>query len=124
MDKKEIIRTIYLYLFSTIGLILIVIGSVTLVDLGLKSFIFKSADEIIVYPDYPGMRPIAVSEISTATPTAEELQRYKDEQTKAQEQQRQNDKARRASSAIAMIIVGLPLFSYHWKTLNGSRQSA
>ena len=121
MDKKEIIRTIYLYLFSTIGLVLIVSGSVTLVDLGLKSYVFKNADEVILYPEYPGVKPMPLSEISTATPTAEEIEQYKQEQIKVQEKQQQNDKARRASNAIAMIIVGLPLFGYHWKILQDAR---
>ena len=49
----SVIRKIYLYLFSAIGLIVVIIGSVQLVDLGLKTFVFKKAD---VYLEYP--RPI------------------------------------------------------------------
>ncbi|MBI5019261.1 hypothetical protein HZB58_03235 [Candidatus Gottesmanbacteria bacterium] len=38
------VRLIYLYLFSFVGLLTVVIGSVRLVDLGLKVFVFPDAD--------------------------------------------------------------------------------
>ena len=53
MERKEIIRVIYLYLFSFVGLVLITVGMVRLVDLGLKVYIFKKADQVLIYPEYP-----------------------------------------------------------------------
>jgi len=38
------IRTLYLYLFSFVGLLILIIGSIQLIDLGLKVFIFTDAD--------------------------------------------------------------------------------
>ncbi|MEW5805543.1 MAG: hypothetical protein AB1721_02375 [Patescibacteria group bacterium] len=113
MDKKEIIRTIYLYLFSTIGLLLMVIGSVNLVDLGLKNYVFKKANQSVIYPVYPRLpEPTPANE-----PTKEEQQAFQKKQLEAEQQQKQVENARRASNAIAMIIVGLPLFIYHWDIL-------
>ena len=45
-----LIRKIYLYLFSLIGLVLVVIGCVQLVNLGLKAYIFTAADQYYSYP--------------------------------------------------------------------------
>lgn len=56
MNKKELIRTIYIYIFSLVGLVLVTIGAVRLVDLGLKATIFTEADRVITYPSYP--RPV------------------------------------------------------------------
>ena len=46
----SLIRKIYLYLFSLIGLVLVVIGCVELVNLGLKAYVFTSADQYYSYP--------------------------------------------------------------------------
>ena len=109
----SVIRKIYLYLFSAIGLIIVIIGSVQLVDLGLKTFVFKKAD---VYLEYP--RPIIVPdgkiEAINEIPK-EELEKFNREQ---QESQRQ----RTLANALAMIVVGLPLYLYHWKTLKSDQE--
>ena len=49
---KFSIRLLYLYLFSFIGLIIAVIGTIQLVDLGIKVFVFKDADryDLVSYP--------------------------------------------------------------------------
>lgn len=115
MTKKELIKLIYLYLFSAIGLILIIIGSVRLIDLGLKTFIFKKAD--IYY--YPKLQPKPVD----LNISDEEWQRQINEQTKIEEMNRASERQRTASNSIAMIIVGLPLFLYHWSILKRSDHS-
>jgi uncharacterized protein (UPF0248 family) len=42
---KNIIRTIYLYIFALLGLVLVIIGGVRFVDMGLKAFVFTKAEE-------------------------------------------------------------------------------
>jgi hypothetical protein len=112
MTKSELIKLIYLYLFSAVGLVLVVIGTVRLVDLGLKTFIFKQAD--VYY--YPKIQPMPTDlKISD-----EEWQKQLDEQAKAEEINRISERQRSASNSIAMIIVGLPLFLYHWQILRKS----
>lgn len=102
MDKKELLKLIYLYLFSAIGLILIINGSVRLFNLGLKTFIFKEADIYYFYPSIPSETEIELS--------PEELQ-------KREELNRKSQRQREVSSALSMIFVGAPLYFYHWRAV-------
>lgn len=112
MIQNSLIRRIYLYSFAFLGLILMVIGAVRLLDLGLKVYVFRQADQYAIYPDYP--HKLA----GEATPSAvdEESRRIREEEARAQNTTSQRQSA--ASSSIAMIIVGLPLFFYHWRKVN------
>ncbi len=122
MERKELIRTIYLYLFSLVGLVLVVIGLVEFVDLGLKTYVFTKADEVIVYPSYP-LKPMPSSiDEKQSQPTPEELAQYEKEQEESQRAQQSSQKAQTASSALAMIIIGTPLFLYHWKTIQKDKK--
>ncbi|MEK7195457.1 MAG: hypothetical protein AAB655_02060, partial [Patescibacteria group bacterium] len=69
MNKYPLIRKIYLYLFSLIGLVLITIGTVQLVGLALKALIFTKADK---FYEYPMSRPVKVAPEASGVP-AEEL---------------------------------------------------
>lgn len=97
------VRLIYLYLFSFVGLLVVVVGSVRIVDLGLKVFVFKNADRYDTYPVYPAMvdgRPVDMAAEKTRADTESTRQRQRD-----------------LSNSLAMIAVGLPLYVYHWKTI-------
>ena len=120
MEKREIIRVIYLYVATLIGLVLIVIGSVQFINLGLKVFIFKNADKAVVYPQYP-MKPI-LENGKTATTTPEEEERYKQEQLTFEKENLARERQRTATQSISMILVGVPLFLYHWKTAQRDRK--
>lgn len=97
------IRVLYLYLFSFVGLIIVVIGGITLVNLGLKTFVFKDADKYPVYTDM--------------TLPKEEQGMNLEEQQKMQNAESMRQKQRELSNAIAMISVGIPLYLYHWKKI-------
>ncbi len=97
------IRMIYLYLFSFVGLFTVVIGSVRMVDLGLKVLVFKDADRY----EYSAVKPL------DDTGDAVDEQAMKEQAAREQTRNRQ----REFSGAIAMIAVGLPLYLYHWKTI-------
>jgi len=96
------LRLLYLYLFSFVGLIIVVIGSIQMVDLGLKTFVFKNADSYYY--------PITMVKDDPNYISAEE-------QKKQQELQTQQQREQQLVNAIAMIAVGLPLYLYHWKTI-------
>jgi hypothetical protein len=115
-SRKEIIRTIYLYLFSLIGLVLIIIGCVNLVNLGLKSFVFKQADEIIIYPRQ-SINLETQEEISE-----EKIIQAQEEELAYRTQELVSRKQRSAANAVAMIIVGLPLYLYHWKSVQSTKE--
>ena len=118
MERKELIRWIYLYLFSTIGLVIAVIGAVRLVDLGLKVYVFPQAERYY-YPE--PIRP-AASDGSAKEPTLEELERQKQEQIKAEEINRASQRQREASGSLAMLLIGTPLYWYHWKTIQEDKR--
>lgn len=105
---KFSIRLLYLYLFSFIGLIIAVIGTVQIVDLGMKVYIFKGSDRY----DYAMPTKIDPSgkEVRLSDEEKAEQQKLQDEQTKRSRQQQ-------ASTAIAMLIVGIPLYKYHWRLI-------
>lgn len=73
-----------------------------MVDLGLKIFVFKDADK------YEYVTPVAIDEKTNVDET-----RVKEQSQREQTRNRQ----REFSSSLAMIGVGLPLYLYHWKTI-------
>jgi len=123
MERKELIRTIYLYLFSLVGLVLIVIGTVRLIDLGLKTWIFTKADQVVVYPEYPRAIKPGVDSAATETElTPEQQEKYKQEQLVYQEKERDSRRQRTAANSIALMIVGVPLFAYHWRVIQRAKE--
>ena len=120
MEKREIIRVVYLYIATLIGLVLVVIGSVRLIDLGLKVFVFKNADRPVVYPAYPARMVPDGKDVATTTP--EEEEKYKQEQLTFEKENLARDRQRTATQSISMIFVGIPLFFYHWKTAQRDRK--
>ena len=121
MERKEIIRTIYLYLFSLVGLVLIVIGCVRLIDLGLRMFVFTKADQVLSYPAPP--RTIPAGPDGKEQPvTVEQDAKMQEEQKKFDEQNREAQRQRTAANSLAVIIVGAPLFAYHWRIIKKDKQ--
>lgn len=118
MNKHPLIRKIYLYIFTLVGLALITIGCVRLVGLGLKTYIFTKAD---IYIEYPIARPIKIAPVEgdkteeLQQPTKEEVEEY---QNKQQTANRQRD----AAESLAMLIVGLPLYFYHWSVIKKDKK--
>ncbi len=107
------VKKIYIYLFSAIGLILVIIGGVQIINLGLKMFIFTKAD---IYIEYP--RPVVLEEGAIEEPeiSKEELKEYQKENLISRRQ-------RQAANAIALIIIGSPLFLYHWQLAKKMKDS-
>ena len=125
MGRREIIRLIYLYLFSTVGLVLALVGAVRLTDMALKAFIFTRADISIRYPEYPRsvypypqppVEPKAGNTTSTE-PSPAEMEEYKKKQEIAEREEQRSRRERTAAESLAMIIIGTPLFFYHWRTI-------
>jgi len=105
---KFSIRLLYLYLFSFIGLLITVVGTIQILDLGIRIYVFKGADR---YDNPYGVR---------YDPSGKEIpltDAEKEEQKKLQEVETQRQRQRQASTAIAMLLVGIPLYKYHWNTI-------
>lgn len=130
MKKNSLVRTIYLYLFAIIGLCLLVIGAVRFIDMGLKAFIFTKADqEQRLMQKMPFSAPYPVQRIEKI----EEDEDFSDEEKALIKQwlvnykqwEEESEKVdyittrrhQEASGNLAMILVGLPLYLYHWGTI-------
>lgn len=129
--KNPIIRTIYLYLFALVGLGMLVIGTSMIINLGLKSWIFTKADLNENYISRP-MSIYAVDEFnkvdslkncqSLTQAQRESLATWIEdyEAWKIEEENRDpnfyktRDRQRQASTALSMMLVGLPLWLFHW----------
>ncbi len=109
--KTKTIRIIYLYLFSLVGLIMLVIGSARLVDLGLRTWVFTEADK-----DYYAPAPFPYPEANLNTEAEEIVKPKIDYATR----QRHRD----LSSILAQIIIGLPLYLYHWGLVKKENQAS
>lgn len=109
------LRKSFLYIFATVGLILMIIAGVSLIDLGLKSYVFTKADNYC-YNTYPVAAPDKSGNM------VEPTQEQKDAQLKQCEEQRTANKQSQASNAIAMLIVGAPLYFYFWMTIRKENQ--
>jgi len=138
MENKThypLIRTIYLYLFALLGLMLLIIGSVRFVDMGLKAFVFTKAEEEqrLIYQQVP--IPYAVRTIEKFQQKIEEekevclseeekiniehwLADYKDwKERRSKIDPVTARRHRDASLNLAMILIGLPLYLYHWRII-------
>ncbi len=129
MEKHPLIRTIYLYLFTIVGLALLVAGGVRFIDMGLKTFVFTKADEPQrIQQKFYGSMPIAApltkvesaqndeklteDERATLKQWLEDYKKWEEESSKIDYVA--SDRQREAAINLAMIIVGLPLYFYHW----------
>lgn len=98
---KLSLRLLYLYLFSFVGLIIIVFGTSQLIDLGIKTYFFPNVD-VYTYND-------------TMLTKEENETRSRDEAEKTRQRQ--------MSSSISMLAVGLPLYLYHWGMILKGRKN-
>lgn len=118
MNKHLLIRKIYLYIFALIGLVLVTIGCVRFIGLGLKTYIFTKAD---IYIEYPMTRPIKIA--PTGGNKTEEFQEPSQEEVeKYQKEQQSSNRQREAAESLAFIIVGLPLYLYHWSVIKKDKK--
>ena len=130
MSKKSLIRTIYLYLFAGIGLILLIIGVVRFIDMGLKATVFTQADMVQrmeqSYYQIPRVPTISLERYENSEEVTEEelesmRQMIEDYETQKEEWEEVDRyvarKQEEASYNLAFILVGLPLYLYHWKTI-------
>jgi hypothetical protein len=103
------IRNLYLYLFSFIGLLIAIFGAVQLVDLALNTFVFPDADTYGDYPRFPG-------EYAEDLSAAEQAE-YEERLAEFAEVEQRRNRQRQLSSSLSMLVVGIPLYLYHWRTI-------
>ena len=133
MPKISLIRAIYLYLLSLIGIILVLIGSSGFVSMGLRTFIFTHADdEQRLYrerPPKPYGLPSAerIDGETRAVLRDSNAMRQWEEDYEAWRSRRntidpvQARRHREAASNLSFILVGLPVYLYHWRLARRDR---
>ncbi len=82
---------------------MIIIAGTRLISLTMKTFVLTNAD---MYYDYPS-RPVTTP---SATPPKKEVEEYQAKQTRAQRQ-------RELAESLSILLVGLPVYLYHWNTI-------
>lgn len=105
---KFSLRTMYLYLFSFLGLLIVVVGAIRLINVGFRAFIFPDVDtyEYVAIPRYDEQgKPIGETE-------EERKVRIESDRINAMRQRQ-----REFIEAISFLLVGAPLYIYHWKTI-------
>lgn len=132
MKKHSLIRAIYLYLFALIGLALLIIGSVKFVDMGLKAFVFTKAEEsqeVRQMYKYYSVPPISIDkveeyqeEVELSTEEKAALKQWVIDYEKWQEAEAKIDylasqRQEEASNNLAFILIGLPLYLFHWRII-------
>lgn len=105
---KWSIRLLYLYLFSFVGLLISIIGGIQIVDLTLKTYVFK-VSEYGIYSK-PMLDPESKLTIEQQEQQAKEMENQ-------QQAEAANQRKRQFSNSLAMILVGAPVYLYHWRTI-------
>lgn len=136
MKTSSWIRTVYLYLMTTVGIVVFIIGAVTILNLLLKIFIFTNADEDYYQPAMPrelylepGFNQVeAIKECEELTESDKEqirlwLADYKKVLTDENGVDRKRaQRERDAARALAMVLVGLPVWLYHWSVIKRDKR--
>jgi hypothetical protein len=127
MERNSLIKSIYLYTFSLLGLVLIVIGGVNFIDMALKAYVFTQAEQDSYYkaPSMPYNLEVVESLKDNESLTEEEKAIVERWFSNYEEWEEQNEKIdpltsrrhEKASRNLALILIGLPLYLYHWKII-------
>ena len=134
--KNNFIRLVYLYLMTAIGLIVFIIGAVSIINLGLKTFIFTNADRDYymekpssIYLDREVEQVETIKSCESLTSSDQEMIQNWLVDYETWKQMNENidyNKSRReadAARAIAMILVGFPIYLFHWSRIKKDKRT-
>lgn len=134
MQKIPWIRIVYLYLMTTIGIVVFVIGSVTMINSVLKTFVFKKAD-LNYYSRPPEIYLVNQEKQATILTECDDLTQEDKENISVWLNDYENwkkidenkmqitaQRQREFANSIAMIVVGFPLYFIHWAIIKKERR--
>lgn len=102
------IRTIYLYLVSFVALLMIIIGSVQVI---------QNAVDFVYYPAKYYSGPEVGAPPGGQTVALEVIAEQKRADQERWEQQMRYDRAQRFAKSLALLLVALPIYFYHWRRI-------
>lgn len=126
---SSFILRLYFAVVAAVTLFTLMFGSVQLLDIGLKTYIFTAADRPSYLEDCSNpdniRAPIAVGEYRELKPVSDEEVSAREEEIRQKCESRnasslinyQQNKASDAVRSLAMILVSIPLFIIHFKIL-------
>lgn len=116
--KAVVIKTIYFYLVCFVALMTVVFSTADLINIALKTWIFTKADTNDYYYGPAITCPTPMDKSLSETTTAQ-IKADCEKQQKINEEQSENNRiAQKQSNVvrdISLIVVGIPLFLYHWR---------
>lgn len=125
--SKLNLRKVYLYLFSLVGLSLVIVGAVGFINLGLQLTVFRDALQykygyMKMPPEPYFIERIPVLEESKELTEEDKamLRQWKEDYNKWRESQKKGYLPyveNELSREIALLIVGIPLYLYHWNLI-------
>ncbi len=115
--KTILIKNIYLYLVCFVALMMVVISTGNIVQIILKKYVFTKADRDY-YPSFDCglmVKPMAAPVDQSFKPLSpEDCAKREAESKKQAEENRAAGRQRDLVRDISFIVVGMPLFAYHW----------
>ncbi len=118
--KTSSIRTLYFYVIATVGLLMVVFSAADLINLALKTWVFPKAEEYTFEcpRDFP-----APAEGTTGQSPEEQRAECEIQKERAREERM---RARQAGAVrdISFLVVGIPLFWFHFRTAQRERKEA
>lgn len=114
--KSFIIKNIYLYLVSFVALMMVVFSFGDIINIVLRTYIFTKADQNMYYgpvapcPAELPAEPTGTAKVKADYPCLSQAEQEKQNANNISAQ-RQRDLVR----DISFLIVGIPLFAYHWR---------
>ncbi len=117
-SKVAVIKNIYLYLVSFVALMMVVFSVADVVNIVLKTYVFTKADRdyyAMMPCDIPPTKP--VSPPDRAVPAPADCAKQQEENRKQAEENRAAQRQRDLVRDISFVVVGIPLFAYHWRVV-------
>lgn len=110
------IRTVYLYLLTAITIVMVIIASVQAVRIGIDTYVLKIDKPRYWYNECIDPKP-SFDGRTTEERTPEEQVECEERSAKKAQQQLVQERKYDISWAVAMLLIALPLYLYHWKVI-------
>ncbi len=126
--KAKLIKTIYLYLVAAISLLFVAIGTGTMLNMGLKFYIFPDAEKKSYFECN---NPPPTTSIPSKEGATEEQKTQLDMLLKDYENWKENQsgdncirpaRQNKLIDAFTMIIIALPILLIHWKLIKKGKE--
>ncbi len=120
---KNVIRQIYFYAATLIFLVMSVIALISLLNLGLKTYVFTKAE--MAYDPCVNQPTVAIAPPGTSDFKAPTAQEQADQQARCEKQQVDQRDSQRQNTLVqylSMLLVAAPLFFLHFRWVQKDRE--